>query len=91
MEQVQNVTVKEGTNVTMECKVTTGSPPLTVFWENVKSGQVIEGKLLTINHITRYQTEYGCTAKNTCVEVILQLCSLMYSVRTYPLHDCYLL
>ena len=50
----------------MECKVTTGSPPLTVFWENVKSGQVIIGKLLNITHITRYQTEYRCIANNTC-------------------------
>ena len=66
MERVQNVTVKEGKNVSMECKVTTGSPPLTVFWENVKSGQVIIGKLLNINHITRYQTEYRCIANNTC-------------------------
>ena len=66
MERVQNVTVKEGKNVLMECKVTTGSPPLTVFWENVKSGQVIIGKLLNITHITRYQTEYRCIANNTC-------------------------
>ena len=64
MERVQNVTVKEGKNVSM--KVTTGSPPLTVFWENVKSGQVIIGKLLNITHITRYQTEYRCIANNTC-------------------------
>lgn len=66
MERVQNVTVKEGKNVSMECKVTTGSPPLTVFWENVKSGQVIIGKLLNITHITRYQTDYRCIANNTC-------------------------
>lgn len=66
MERIQNVTVKEGKNVSMECKVTKGSPPLTVFWENVKSGQVIMGKLLNINHITRYQTEYRCIANNTC-------------------------
>lgn len=32
----------------------------------VKSGQVIIGKLLNINHITRYQTEYRCIANNTC-------------------------
>ena len=66
MERIQNVTVKEGKNVALECKVTTGSPPLTVFWENVKSGQVIIGKLLNITNITGYQTEYRCIVNNTC-------------------------
>ena len=65
-ERVQNVTVKEGKNVAMECKVTTGSPPLTVFWENAKSGQVMVGKLLNITRVTRYQTEYRCIVNNTC-------------------------
>ena len=69
MERVQNVTVKEGKNVSMECKVTKGSPPLTVFWENVKSGQVIIGKLLNINHITRYQTEYRRDSSTMFIDV----------------------
>ena len=58
VEQVQNVTVMEGTHVTKECNVTTGTPPINIFWEDVKSGQVFEGKLLNITDITRYQTEY---------------------------------
>ena len=69
VEQVQNATVIEGTDLTKECKVTTGTPPLTVFWENVKSGEIIDGKLLTITNITRYQTEYKCIANNTCGSV----------------------
>ena len=70
MEQVQNATVKEGRDVTKECNVTTGTPPLTVFWENVKSGQVTTGKLLNITNITRYQTEYRCVANSTCGSVL---------------------
>ena len=69
VEQVQNATVMEGTDLTKECKVTTGTPPLTVFWENVKNGVIIDGKLLTITNITRYQTEYKCIANNTCGSV----------------------
>ena len=69
VEQVQNATVVEGTDLTKECKVTTGTPPLTVFWANVKSGQIIDGRLLIITNITRYQTEYKCIANNTCGSV----------------------
>ena len=69
VEQVQNAAVVEGTDLTKECKVTTGTPPLTVFWENFKSGQIIDGRLLIINNITRYQTEYKCIANNTCGSV----------------------
>ena len=69
VEQVQNATVVEGTDLRKECKVTTGTPPLTVFWENVKSGQIIDGRLLIITNITRYQTEYKCIANNTCGSV----------------------
>lgn len=69
VEQVQNATVIEGTDLTKECNVTAGTPPLTVFWENVRSGQVIPGKLLNITNITRYQTEYRCIANNTCGSV----------------------
>ena len=69
VEQVQNATVMEGTDLTKECNVTTGIPPLNVFWENVKSGQITDGKLLIITNITRYQTEYKCIANNTCGSV----------------------
>ena len=69
VEQVQNSSVMEGTDLTKECEVTTGTPPLTIFWENVNSGQIIDGKLLIITNITRYQTEYKCIANNTCGSV----------------------
>ena len=69
VEQVQNTTVTEGTGMKKECVVTTGTPPLTVFWESVKSGQITEGELLNITNITRYQTEYRCVANNTCGSV----------------------
>ena len=67
VEQIQNVTVEEGRNVTKECNVTAGTHPLNVFWKNVKTGQVTKGKLLTIINIRRNQSgEYRCTANNTC-------------------------
>ena len=66
MEQVQNVTVMEGTHVTKACNVTTETLPINIFWEDLKSGQVFEGNLLNITDITRYQTEYRCIANSTC-------------------------
>ena len=67
MEQIQNVTVEEGRNVTKECNVTAGTPPRNYFWKNMKTGQVTEGKLLNISNIRRNESgEYRCTANNTC-------------------------
>lgn len=64
--QVQNVTVKEGTNMTKECNTPAGTPPLTVFWQNVKTGDTT-GKLLTITNITRSQRgEHRCVVDNDC-------------------------
>ena len=67
MEQLLNVTVEEGKNVTKECNVTAGTPPLNFFWKNVKTGQVTTEKLLNIINIRRNQSgEYRCIANNTC-------------------------
>ena len=67
MEQLLNVTVKEGKNVTKECNVATGTPPLNFFWKNIKTGEVTEEKLLNISNITRNQSgEHRCIANNTC-------------------------
>ena len=67
VEQIQNVTVEEGRNVTKECSVTAGTPPLNYFWKNVKTGQVTTEKRLTIINIRRNQSgKYRCTASNTC-------------------------
>ena len=67
MEQIKNVTVEEGRNVTKECNVTTGTRPRNCFWKNVKTGQVTTEKRLTIIDIRRNQSgEYRYTANNTC-------------------------
>ena len=67
VEQIQNVTVEEGRNVTKECSETVGTPPVNYFWKNVKTGQVTTEKLLTIINIRRNQSgEYRCIANNTC-------------------------
>ncbi|XP_022802711.1 hemicentin-2-like [Stylophora pistillata] len=66
LEQLQNKTVDEHENLLVECNVTAGTPSPTVFWENIKSGHVIEGKLLNVTNITRNQTDYRCIANNTC-------------------------
>lgn len=66
-KQTPNVTVTEGENVTGECNLTAGTPSPNIFWQNVTTGELVEsGRLLTITNITRYQTEYGCVANNTC-------------------------
>ena len=67
MEQLLNVTVEESKNVTKECNVAAGIPPLNYFWKNVKTDQITTGKLLTIINIRRnHSGEYRCTANNTC-------------------------
>ena len=67
MEQLLNVKVEEGKNVTKECNVAAGTPPLNLSWKNVKTGHVITEKLLNIINIRRNQGgEYRCTANNTC-------------------------
>ena len=67
MEQIQNVTVEEGRNVTKECNVTAGTLPRNCFWKNMKTGQVTKEKRLTIINIRRNQSgEYRYTANNTC-------------------------
>ena len=67
MEQIENITLEEGRNVTKECSVTAGTPPVNCFWKNVKTGQVTKEKLLTIINIRRNQSgEYRCFANNTC-------------------------
>ena len=67
VEQIQNVTVEEGRNVTKEGSETAGTPPLNDFWKNVKTGQVTTGKLLNIMNIRRNQSgEYRYTSSNTC-------------------------
>ena len=67
LEQIQKVAVEEGRSVIKECNVTAGTPPLNVSWKNAKTGQVTNGKLLTIINIRRNQSgEYRCIANNTC-------------------------
>ena len=67
MEQLLNIIVEESKNVTKECDVAAGTPPLNFFWKNVKTGQVTKGKLLTIINIRRTPSgEYRCIANNTC-------------------------
>ena len=67
LEQIQNITVEEGGNVTKKCNVIAGTTYPNVSWRNVKTGQVTPGKLLTIINIRRSQSgEYRCIANNTC-------------------------
>ena len=67
LEQTQKVAVEEGRSVIKECNVTAGTPPLNVSWKNAKTGQVTNGKLLTIINIRRNQSgEYRCIANNAC-------------------------
>ena len=95
LEQIQNVTVEEGRNVTKECHVTAGTPYPYVSWRNVKTGQVTKGKLLTIIYIRRNQSgEYRCIANNTCGNesagmFIDVYCKNLYNVFTRLSNVCY--
>ena len=67
MEQLLNVKVEEGKNVTKECNVAAGTSPLNFLWKNLKTGHVTTEKLLNIINIRRNQSgEYRCIANNTC-------------------------
>lgn len=67
MEQIQDVTVQEGRNVTKECKVTAGTPNPTVFWENVETGDTYNRNPLIITNVKRSEGgKYRCVANNTC-------------------------
>ena len=74
--------------------MTAGTPPLHVFWKNVKTGQVTKGKLLTIISIRKNQSgEYRCIANNTCGKESTGLfidmhCKNLYNVFT-SLSDVY--
>lgn len=57
IEQIQNITVEEGRNAAKERKVTAGTPPSTVFWKNVYTGEVRCGRLFNISDIRRNQRE----------------------------------
>ena len=80
--------------MTKECNVTSGTPPLNVFWKDVKNGQVIKGKLLTIINIRRNQSgEYRCIVNNTCGKESTGMfidvhCKKLY-VFTRPSNVCY--
>ena len=88
MEQIENVTVEEGRNVTKECSVTAGTPPLNFFWKNLKTGQVTKGKLLTIINIRRNQSgEYRCIANNTCGN---ELTGMFIDVHCKNLYDIFI-
>lgn len=67
VQQAENQTVKEGSNVVVYCNVTAGIPDPTVLWRNVTSGEPIKENPLNITSISRDQAgEYKCTANNTC-------------------------
>lgn len=82
---MQNVTVQEGSAVTKECKVTSGTANPTVFWENVNTGEVRYGKLLNITASEEIREENTAALQTTLAEVILRRHSLMYNVRIFTL------
>ena len=67
VQQAENIVVKEGGNVEVNCNVTAGIPDPTVVWTKVATGEHIKGNPLNITNINRAQAgEYNCTANNTC-------------------------
>ena len=63
---IQNKTVTEGDNVTLNC-MASGTPPPTVSWVKVSSGQRLNRSELVLTNINRSEAgEYRCDASNEC-------------------------
>ncbi|XP_067026451.1 uncharacterized protein [Acropora muricata] len=66
IEQLENVTVVEGRNATLNCTVT-GIPMPSVFWVEVKTGNRFSENPLVFANVSRKQAgEYICEATNPC-------------------------
>ena len=63
---LENITVMEGENRTLNCNVS-GSPVLTVMWTEVSSSSQSNGSMLSLTNISRNDAgEYKCEATNDC-------------------------
>ena len=86
VEHLENKTLDEFSNLTVECNVTAGFPSPTKFWEN---GNTFEGNPLIFPNITRSQRgEYRCNANNTCGRVSATMfidvqCKNMYNTSVF--------
>lgn len=66
IQPISDLEISEGENLTLICQVS-GTPPLTVFWINVGSGQRNNGKVLQFTNISRNEGgDYRCEASNEC-------------------------
>ena len=66
IQAIQNKTVTEGDNVTLHC-MASGTPPPSVSWVKVSSGQRFNESELMFTNINRSEAgEYRCEANNEC-------------------------
>ena len=66
IESIPDENITEGDNLTLTCQAS-GTPPPTVSWIKVSSGQRTNGNVLDFIHINRRQAgEYKCEASNEC-------------------------
>ena len=66
IESIPDENITEGDNLTLTCQAS-GTPPPTVSWIKVSSGQRTNGNVLDFIHINRRQAgKYKCEASNVC-------------------------
>ena len=66
IQAIDDKTVTEGDNVTLLCSAS-GTPPPSVSWVKVSSGQRFNGSELVLRNINRSEVgEYRCEASNEC-------------------------
>ena len=66
IDAIQNETVTERDNITLTCTAS-GTPPPSVSWVKVSSGERVNGSELVFTNINRSEAgEYRCEASNEC-------------------------
>ena len=66
IQPIADETVTEDYNVTLYCNAS-GTPPLSVSWVKVSSGERFNGRELMLTNISRNQGGiYRCEASNEC-------------------------
>ena len=66
IQALTNITVTEGENSTLTCRVS-GTPMPSVSWTEVRTGDRTDGEILVLVNVSKSDAgEYKCEASNFC-------------------------
>ena len=66
IQALTNITVTEGENSTLTCRVS-GTPMPSVSWTEVRTGDRTDGEILVLFNVSKSDAgEYNCEASNFC-------------------------